>query len=120
MTALELAVDALAAFRLTRLVTRDKITEPARDDLIEEAYAQARRTPADADLPDPVHAGDWTAIAHEDPDVPKVAAFIVCPWCVGMYVAAGVTLARRYVPGWEHLARLLAVSAATGLLAAQE
>lgn len=90
-SALHLGIDLLAAFRVTRLVTADDITAPLRD----AVERRAHRVNSD-----------------------RAAEFIVCPWCVGMWVAAGVTIARRRAPRqWGWLARVLATSAVTGLLA---
>lgn len=80
-------VDALAAYRLTMLATRDDLTEPLRG-LVDE-----RRHPVLAD-------------------------FVECPWCVGMYVAGLVVVARRIAPRWwGPVATALAYSGVTGFLA---
>lgn len=90
-SALTLGIDALAAFRVTRLVTADDITAPLRDAI----EVRAARVASD-----------------------RLAEFIVCPWCVGMWVAAGVAIARaRFPRTWGALARILGISAAVGLLA---
>lgn len=79
-----LVVDALAAYRLTRLVTTDAITEPLREAI-----------DARSDF-----MGELTS----------------CSWCSGVWVAAGVVLARRYVPAWGPVAEMLALAAVAGLL----
>lgn len=58
---LALAVGALAACRVTILVTADGITEPWRTAKQKQLHEQGRDTLADA---------------------------LECPWCVGMWVAA--------------------------------
>lgn len=43
-----------------------------------------------------------------------------CPWCVGVYVAAGVYAARQVAPRvWPVLARWLALAQTAGLLAVE-
>jgi hypothetical protein len=42
---------------------------------------------------------------------------LACYWCTGMWVAAGVSLARTVAPRqWGWVARMLAVAAAVGLV----
>lgn len=115
-----LLVDALATFRLTRLVATDVIFDRWRDGLIERAYiAEDTRDEAAArwltgeDAP-----GQWAEVVAADPDPPKLATLVTCPWCAGMYVAAGVVLARRLAPRpWGAAAKVLALSAAAGIIA---
>ncbi|MEV1294446.1 DUF1360 domain-containing protein [Pseudonocardia sp. NPDC049635] len=85
--------DALAAYRLVRLLQRD--TLPPLPDL-RDRLARA--------------AGDraWGELLH-------------CAWCAGFHVAALVAIARHTAPRvWGPLATVLAGSAAVGLLAAAE
>lgn len=120
MRHLELAVDALATFRLTRLVVADVLTAEARDAIVEGAYASAgRRERAVAEwLPEGEAVGRWAEAVANDPDPPKLATLVTCPWCTGMYLAAGVALARRVAPRpWSALAKVLALSAAAGIIA---
>ena len=92
-----LVIDALAVWRITRLVTEDGITAPLRGRLL----AWALEPGADA-----------------RPRRPKLAELIECPHCVSIYAATGVLVARRRVPRlWDPLARLLAFSALSGLIA---
>lgn len=115
MTADELVVDALAAFRLTRLITKDRAARSVRESWIEAAYLDAEAAPKGSDRFGP---GEWTAWAVDDEDVPALAEFVICPWCVGLWLAAGVAVARAVAPrAWGPLARVLAFNAATGLLA---
>lgn len=81
--------DALAAARLTRLITRDAITARARVEV------QVRA--AEGQLP------DW------------LVTFIYCPWCVGVWVALGVVVARRF-RWWAPAARFLALAEVASLL----
>jgi len=83
-------VDALAAFRLTRLVAEDVILDEPRDALA-------------------ARIGE----AH-----PRLSEALYCPWCVGVWLSLGVVVLRRAVPrAWPLLARALALSAVAGLLA---
>jgi hypothetical protein len=114
MRPLDLALDCCAAYRLTRLVVADKITLPFRAALIRTAYAWR-----DGGIGDAWHdATDeaWDMRAHDDVLAPKLATLVTCPYCVGVYVAAGVGVARRYVRGWDPVARALTVAAAAALL----
>lgn len=81
-------IDALAVCRLTRLATKDKLTEDIRDRVA------------------------WR-VRHRR----RLLYLTTCPWCMSVWVAAGVVVARRYVPGWRYLARVLAASHVAGLVA---
>lgn len=121
MTGLALAIDALATFRLTKLVVDDQLTAELRDAIIEGAYVAAGRREqvlAGWDEDPTGTPGAWAdEIVPNDPDPPKLAFLFTCPWCAGMYVAAGVAVARRVAPrSWGALAKVLALSASAGLL----
>jgi hypothetical protein len=116
VNATELLVDGLAAARLAKLVTSDYITAEAREAVIVQAYSDADRTLA-APAPGVRELG---ALPDEDPEPPKAAVLVTCPWCVGMYVAAGVVAARAVAPRlWGPVARVLAVAAIAGELGAR-
>ena len=103
-----LLVDALATYRLTRLVTADVVSEPVR-------MAVLRRTGAE---PAPGEE-DPTAqeIVESMKDPPRAATLITCRWCAGMWIAACVTVARSVAPrAWGPVARGLALSATAALL----
>ena len=90
--ALALAVDALATFRLTRLVIEDEITSPIREAV-------------------------WKRYDVSDT---KIGYFLTCPWCVSIWVGAGVVAARRIAPSaWEPVAAVFAGSAVTGMIASR-
>lgn len=111
---LRLLLDALATFRLVRLVTSDTITAEARDAVIRRAYARAGR----ATKPFDGRPGAWADdVVPNDPDPPKLATLVTCPWCAGFWVALAVTAARRWAPrSWALAAEALALSAAAGLV----
>lgn len=115
-----LVVDALAAFRLTRLVTADKITAPTRDRIIRGAYARRGDTEARSFMPQ--FEVDWTARAQDDGlEAPRLAQWISCSWCAGFWCATVVVVARRVVPRvWAPAAEALALSSAVGLLRTAE
>jgi Protein of unknown function (DUF1360) len=92
-SALGAVVDALATYRLTVLIKDDKITQGLRE-------AVFRR------------------YGHlQDGDVRNPSYLLGCPWCLSMYFGALVVAVEHYAPGiWRPLSRVLALSAATGLL----
>lgn len=112
----ELLVDALAAFRITRLIVADDITEPPRARLLQAIYAAGDREP-----PADVGVGcTWTDAVHQDPDPPKLATLVTCPWCAGFYVSLGVVVARRLAPRfWRPVARAFALSGVAGIIGSQ-
>jgi len=129
----ELAVDALATARITRLVTQDTITEPLRKRAV--GFILDRSSPG--------WHPTWTQLLHGLParggapsqrpmdvdnvldefeelvgrDSPKLATLLSCPWCVGVYVAFGVLAARRVAPrAWHQLAQGLALAQLAGVI----
>lgn len=100
---MDLLVDALAAYRLTRLVVVDTFppVQAARE-AIKERFP-ARQWPNG-------HGGYHV---EEHPAV----ELIQCPYCAGFWVAAAVVAARLLVPAaWAPLARALAMAAVAGKL----
>lgn len=88
-----LVVDALATYRLARLLTRDSIPLFAR--------------PRDA------IAARWDGRA--------LGELVTCPWCASVYVGAGVLVARLLIPvPWSLLSLVLAWSAVAGFLSSRE
>lgn len=88
--------DALAAYRLTRLVTKDTITEGLR--------FKVQRAAMNADVEDGIAA--------------KLQTLTSCAWCVSWWCALGVVAVRKLAPDlWEPVAKALAFSAVTGLIA---
>lgn len=115
----DLALDALACFRITRLVTADVLTQAARGRFIAAAYEAAGRREDNAPPEDyPASTSWWDEVVQRDGDPPKLATLATCPWCASMYVAVAVVLARRVAPrAWGPLAKVLALSAASGIIA---
>ena len=91
-TPLLLLLDALAVYRVTRLVTEDHLPlGPLRD------HIQDR----------------WPGSL--------LAEWLGCPWCSGMWVSAGVLLLHAAFPTqWPYVAAALALAAVAGLLSSWE
>lgn len=82
-------VDALATYRLTRLLQRDTLPPIAT---VRESLMQRFGT------------SPWSEL-------------IDCPWCLSVWLGFGVALLRRVCPRlWDPIAHALAASAVTGLL----
>lgn len=126
---LDLALDALAAYRLTKLVTDDTITAGPRAKIIESAYrSQAIRehTTLSDRIGRPLSSmkrpADWDDLAiGEGECAPKLATLITCRWCAGFYCSLFVVVARKLEPvRWGVAARVLALSAGSALIAGLE
>jgi hypothetical protein len=86
--ALDFALDALTAWRLTHLLTADVILNGPRD-----------------------------AIRDRFGPKSKISFMVGCPYCVGVYVGAGVLAARKLFPrGWPLVARGAALAATAALV----
>lgn len=97
-----LLLDALACYRLTRLVVADSLTEPARRWLI-------------GSVPTSDHMLDGSRISVAAR--PRLAEFLSCPWCVSFWTAIGVVLMQSWIPSaWLYVSAVLAFSALAGLL----
>lgn len=109
-----LTLDALAVYRLTRLVTLDDITAPLRDRALSAIYRRSR----DEVNPAPT---DWTSYAIEDENPPKLATLLTCRWCTGTWCAMMVVWLRRRAPKtWDPLSVVLTLSAGAALIARLE
>jgi hypothetical protein len=109
---MDLLVDALATYRLTRLATADVISEPVRMAVL--------RT-VGADLPPGQDDPTAQEVVERLKDPPGLATLVTCRWCAGIWIAAGVTVARRVSPQmWGPVARGLALSAGAVLFAQLE
>jgi hypothetical protein len=90
---LAFTIDALASYRITRLLVSDGIGDRPRAAVV--GRLRKRR---------------WQ----------KAAELVECPWCTGFWVALGVVIARRVVPAaWQPVSEVFALSAAAGLLASR-
>ena len=109
---MDLVIDGLATYRLTRLATADVISEPARQAVLRRVGAEP-----------PPGQEDPTAqeVVESLKDPPRIATLVTCRWCAGIWIAAGVTIARAVVPrAWEPVSRGLALSAGAVLLSRLE
>jgi hypothetical protein len=89
----DVAIDALATYRVTRLLVSDGVVDRPRAALLE----RLRRN------------------EHH-----KLVELIECPWCTGVWAAAAVAASRRTARRWwAPLAEVLAFSAVAGLLASE-
>lgn len=85
----DVVVDALATYRLTKLVVDDVITAPAREKIFEKH---------------PPHDRSWSYA-------------LTCPWCSSIYLGFAVAVARKFFPrAWDVAATGLAASAVTGIV----
>lgn len=125
---LTLIVDVLAAFRLTRLITRDTWppVKAVRDWLLRRwPSADAEYPASDVTIRDvrdegtlptgvPVFnsGGRWLAVRPH-----WLGELVTCPWCAGFWVAAAVVAAQLWLVWWPPVALVFALSAATGLIA---
>lgn len=96
MTWLDVLIISLAAFRLTRLVAWDEISQPVRawvSGVHDANYAKLAKyvESMQADGHDP-----WEQHGDLVPPMSKrrwyVAKLLHCPWCVGWWIALAVTL----------------------------
>lgn len=102
---IDLALDALSVYRLTRLVTTDAIMQPARDAVGRRAVVR-------------VPHGDSSYPAAGRKPWPFLADLMRCDWCVSMWIGFGVMAARRLAPDvWQPVATALAFSTVAGLIA---
>jgi hypothetical protein len=110
----DLVLDGLATYRLTRLATADVISEPYRRSLVGRLMGWGAEELA-ATTPTSLEAVEGA----EDP--PKLARLITCRWCAGMWIAGGVVAARALAPrAWDPVARGLALSTGAALISRLE
>lgn len=118
-----LCIDALAAYRLTRLITKDVILDDVRNGIVGRAYMRQleHRRQSGMNMPVPPVGLTLAEYAAHDADAPKLATLVICYWCSGFYVSIAVIAARRWAPGlWDPIARVLATSAVAALTAGLE
>lgn len=104
MNGVRLAVQAAAAYRITRLIQEDQLPplpwlrEKLSHAMVERVKRHERGETRPADF-----------VAAE------LTYMINCPWCLGFWVSAAVLLADALAPRlWRPLATALALSAAVG------
>lgn len=86
-SAVNLVTDALAVYRLTKLIMDDRITLEFRD---------------------------W--VWNRFPPQTKIGFLLTCPWCVSIWAAAAVIGMRKAFPECgDILSKILATSALTGI-----
>lgn len=126
-TWLQLLLLVLAAYRLTRILTTDSISEAARDRLYhwawieqgepgyEAAYLHARMLDQDTDGTQPLPRASWRTYVNELGN---------CPWCMGVWVSYALTA--WWAWGWRDgmqvtvfLVTGLAVAGGQGFLASR-
>jgi hypothetical protein len=91
---LGLGLDFLATYRLTTLIKDDKITEDLRG-MVFDRYGEP---------------------TEDNPR--KVSYLMSCPWCLSIYFGMVAVVGRRRFPRlWGPAAKVLAMSAMTGLAA---
>lgn len=90
MTWFGLAVCILAAYRITRVVTEDSITDAPRDRIYHWAWVEPGDGVAyqmfasryDGEPGQPVPRAPWRTYVNE---------LVNCPWCMGVWVSFAVT-----------------------------
>lgn len=121
-----LLLDALSAYRLTRLITADSILDRPRDALVKWAYfhsgsTHTARETAEAIGADVDKPGGWAKVAQEDECAPKLSTLLTCRFCAGFWCSVVVVIARRRFPRqWAPIAEALALSAGAALIAGLE
>lgn len=94
---LEFAVDALAVYRLTKLITEDKLTEELRT-IVGEKF--------------PPVTDRRTGLRR----ISLVSYLFSCPWCISIWAAGFIFTLRKISPATaDYLSSLLAASALTGI-----
>lgn len=98
-----LAVNALAAYRLTRLMTRDSLPP----------LPQVRQHVLDK--LDEIQDAKGSTASH------PLSELVHCPWCVGFWISVGVVGAATLAPrAWRPMATALAFSAVVANIAVRE
>lgn len=125
--------DALSAYRITRLVTRDTLTKPLREAALAWLYRNDPPPRIEIDVSTLADRGAGRTstvpgdeiefdsyvdrVEWERDDAPKLATLLLCPWCVGVWVGFGVMVLRRAMPRlWSPIADGLALGALAALI----
>jgi len=100
---MNLLLDLLAVHRLTRLITRDEITNPLRETTEKEIGTAV------------------TAKIISQSTADKLIYLMGCDWCASIWAASFALAMRRYMPDfWNNLKYVLAASTVTGFIASYE
>lgn len=106
------ALATLAAYRVTRLVTTDKITEPIFERIrewFEHRWIRKHTAPGSDEEFDAVESEDFNS---------KLAFMLSCPWCLGFWVAGVFTVILSVVHGLDYpVITWFAMSTGIGLIA---
>lgn len=100
---------ALACYRVTRLVTTDKITEPLFEPLRQRLEIRWQRKHYPEYVPDAVRNSEtWNS---------KLAFLLSCPWCLGFWVSGAGTLLVSLAYGLDYpILTWFALSTVVGFL----
>lgn len=94
--------DVAAVYRLAVLITKDKITDRPRELLRRRAYTAAG---------EPRKGARAAAVRW-------LFELVICPWCIGLWIAAVVVVLTKLCPGvWQYPAMALTLSGAAGFFA---
>ena len=91
MASTDLVLDGLASYRLARLLAQDDLLKTPRDRL-----------------------WNWCKDNHH----PKLAEFVTCPHCIGVWTSFAVVLVAPVLPGWRRMRRALAAAGLVSLITA--
>jgi hypothetical protein len=107
--ALLITLLALACYRVTRLVTTDKIAEPIFEPFRQRLEDRWQRKHYSEYVPDAVrYSPTWNS---------KLAFMLSCPWCLGFWVSGAGTLIVSIVYGLDYpILTWFAVSTAVGFI----
>ena len=102
---------ALAAYRVTRLVTTDKIAEPIFEPIrqrLEDRWIRKHTEPGSNEEFDAVESDKWNS---------KLAFLLSCAWCLGFWVSGVVTVILSMAYGLHYpILTWLAMSTVVGFL----
>lgn len=100
---------ALASYRVTRLVTTDKITEPVFEPLRQRLEDRWQRKHYPEYVPNAIRESEtWNS---------KIAYLLSCAWCLGFWVSGAATLIVSLTYGLDYpVLTWLASSTVVGLI----
>jgi hypothetical protein len=111
---LDLLIDILAAHRATILIARDRVTGPVRWRVIAFAYRRHHGNRFSIRKPYGPHVDQMVT---DDPDPPKLAYFMHCLWCLGLWISIALVAVTLVTPRGAAVAkRALALSSALALI----